>query len=303
MDGFRKEELVLVIGTTNFIESLDPAFLRPGRFEEKIHIPYPEWDDRRAILDCYNRKFTLGLSDADLEMLAGWTGRLADSGTPYSGDHLNALLRGLKRHLIHQGLAQATPELLQTWLRSLTGVRPLEPDEERVVATHECGHALLYLKAGRMADIKKVTIESGSANVLGMVCSETRKPNLYFTEARLRAEISISLGGYAAEKLVFNEVSTGASADLSHATMIAQDMVVRYGMGPAAIPRSYLDGNDRPEPYFTAQLAPKVDALLVSLLAETEAWLTERRALLDSMSRLLVEKRTLHPEDLQKLLG
>lgn len=302
MDGFRKEELVLVIGTTNFIQSLDPAFLRPGRFEEQIQIPYPEWEDRRAILDCYNRKFSLGLSDADLEMLAGWTGRLTDAGTPYSGDHLNALLRGLKRHLLHRGLVQVTPEVLQAWLRTLAGVRPLDPEEERVVATHECGHALMYFKAGRMGDIKKVTIESGSANVLGMVCSETHKPNLYFTEARLRSEIAISLGGYAAEKLIFSEVSTGASADLSHATMVAQDMVVRYGMGPAAVPRSYVDANDRPEPYFTAQLSPKVDALLTSLLAETEAWLTERRPLLESMAKLLVEKRTLHPEDLKKIL-
>jgi len=117
MDGFRKEQMVLIIGTTNFVDSLDPAFLRPGRFEYQIEIPYPEWEDRKAILALYNKKFETGLDDVQVDKLAGWTGRSTDLGTPHTGDHLSALIKDLKRYLINNKKNTADEETLQTWLK------------------------------------------------------------------------------------------------------------------------------------------------------------------------------------------
>ncbi len=296
MDGFRKEQLVLVIGTTNFLDCLDPAFLRPGRFEYQIEIPYPEWEDRRAILALYNTTFATGLGDADLDLLAGWTSRLTDTGTRYTGDHLNALIRNLKRHLLNRGLPALTGDPLKAWLKHLEGSLALTPEEERVIAIHECGHALLYRRCGRHGEIRKVTLEGGG-NTLGMVESKARRPNAFFTETRLRGEIAICLGGYAAEKLVFGEISTGASADLQTATRIATDMVAIHGMGGPTAPRFFGDQDARGALHL-GQASARIDVLLAEGLAQATQYLQEQRARLERLATLLIERRTLTQDDL-----
>ncbi|HMM60916.1 MAG TPA: ATP-binding protein, partial [Candidatus Rifleibacterium sp.] len=174
MDGFRKEQMVLIIGTTNFVESLDPAFLRPGRFEYQIEIPYPEWEDRRAILNLYNKKFETGMTDAQVDRLAGWTGRATDLGTPHTGDHPSALIKGLKRYLINHQKDTADEETMQTWLNSLVEKAQLSDNEEKVVATHEAGHALMFFLYGRQSEITRITLETGGSDALGFVESVTR---------------------------------------------------------------------------------------------------------------------------------
>src|SRR5262249_35109405 len=110
MDGFHKEEMVFVIGTTNFAEVLDPALLRPGRFEFHLHIPYPDNDDRRAILQIYDQKMRLRMSEEALEYAVRRTGRgyVTATGTPFSGDHLNALCRAVARIRIRDDRSDAT---------------------------------------------------------------------------------------------------------------------------------------------------------------------------------------------------
>jgi len=303
MDGFRKEQMVLIIGTTNFVESLDPAFLRPGRFEYQIEIPYPRWEDRRAILALYNRSFETGVSETDLDMLAGWTGRMTDTGTPYTGDHLNSLIKGLRRELLNAGHSAADHDFLQAWLKRLAGATVLSPDEERVIATHECGHALMYVKAGRLDEVTKVTIECGGGEALGYVQSEAKRPNVFFTEARFKGEVGILLGGYAAEKLVFAEVSTGASSDLKRATLIATDMVTRFGMGNKLPPREYTDSQGRPDSVAVAQLSPHIDLILAEGLKQTLEFLGTYRAHLDGLTAELIKRRTLGLADIEAILG
>ena len=298
MDGFRKEQLVLVIGTTNFLSCLDPAFLRPGRFEYQIEIPYPEWEDRRAILELYNHNFETGLTAGDLDTLAGWTGRFTDNGTPFTGDHLNALLRDLKRFLLNRGRTAVDDESLKAWFKHQEGENHLTTEEERVVAIHECGHAILYRKAGRMEDVRKVTLESGGGGTLGMVQSKARRPNAFFTESRLRNDVAICLGGYAAEKLVFGEISTGASQDLKTATRIASDMVAIHGMGGIPAPRFFAEENGQLSPIFMGQLSGRIDVILAEAQAQAVKYLQDNRAILDRLADLLIERRTLTQEDL-----
>lgn len=300
MDGFRKEQMVLVVATTNFVESLDSAFLRPGRFEFKIEIPYPEFEDRKSILTLYNKKFETGLDDKLIEKISLWTARATDTGTPYTGDHLSALVKDLKRFLINEKADTTNIEIVDKWLSEKSTDVTLTDEERLVVGTHEVGHALMFFKYNRQDEITKVTLESEGSNALGFVESRRKNHNI-FTENKLKSEIGISLGGYIAEKLVFKQTSCGASQDLKKATAIATDMVFYYGMG--GIPRNYTVGsNDQPDPYFMVQLSPKVDKIINDISAEVETFMANNLETLKNVVTILKEKRTLSKDEMIELV-
>src|SRR5262245_31788217 len=143
MDGFRSEELVFVVGTTNYVESLDPALLRPGRFEFQLLIPYPEDADRRAILQIYDRKMGLNMTDEAIEYAVRRTADFVEGtamGTRYSGDHLNALCRAIGRIRLRENQTGPTqPSDIERALTEYIDIPALTPKEERVVAVHEAG--------------------------------------------------------------------------------------------------------------------------------------------------------------------
>jgi cell division protease FtsH len=301
MDGFRKDQLVLVVGTTNFVESLDPAFLRPGRFEFQIEIPYPEPEDRKGILTLYNKKFNTGLSEEHLEKLAMWTARPTNLGTPYTGDHLSAMIKDFKRFQINSEEEQDIDKLLNNWLKSKENDAVLTPEEEKVVSCHEAGHALMFFHYKRQDEITKITLESGGTNALGYVESKSAKPDNFYTEGRLRSEIGIALGGYIAERLVFGEVSTGACGDLRKSTAIATDMIAMYGMG--GIPRDYTGRTSAPDPYFLAQLSPRIDKLLELVYKDAEGFIVKNKDALVRLYEKLIESRTLGKDDVIQIVG
>ncbi|RYX90923.1 AAA family ATPase, partial [bacterium] len=277
LDGFRREELIFVIGTTNFPESLDPAFLRPGRFEYKIEIPYPEWEDRRAIIELYNQKLETNLDEKSLEMLTAWTSKITDTATYYTGDHINALMRNIKRHLLRESIDMIDDKVLLDWLKSEHKKHNLEEVEEKIVAVHEIGHTLMYHKYQRLDEVKQVTIESGITDALGMVEIKDKKNQNLYTEKHLRENIGTSLGGYVAEKIIFGQLSTGASVDLRNATHIAEEMVATYGMGNLAVPRVYIDDDGRLNPYFHNVVSPQIDLILVETLSEVTNYFTQHK--------------------------
>src|SRR5690349_8958185 len=149
MDGFHKEELVFIVGTTNFVESLDPALLRPGRFEFHLHIPYPEAEDRREILKIYDKKMRLEMTDAAIEFAVRRTNDFvigAAAGTRYSGDHLNALCRSIARLRLRDSMTGPTePDLVERALTEWVDRPKMTPQELTVLATHEAGHAVVSL--------------------------------------------------------------------------------------------------------------------------------------------------------------
>ena len=179
MDGFHTEELVFVVGTTNFFDILDPALLRPGRFEFMLHIPYPEADDRRAILEIFNRSMDLEMSEDALRYAVRRTGEYVEgtaANTLYSGDHINALCRTLARIRLREGLSGATEaahvdRALTEWID-----RPkMTPHEERVVATHEAGHAVCSMYCEHATAIERISIQGDSTGALGFVRHRTRR--------------------------------------------------------------------------------------------------------------------------------
>ncbi|MEM9489218.1 MAG: AAA family ATPase, partial [Myxococcota bacterium] len=160
MDGFRKDELVFVVGTTNFVESLDPALLRPGRFEFHLEIPFPNPADRRAIFAIYDRKLGLHMSERATEFAVRRTGEpVATTGTRYTGDHIQALCRAVARRRLREALSGPTEvaDVEHVLTRYLD--RPeLTASEERVVATHEAGHAVCALNCEHAPPIDRISI-------------------------------------------------------------------------------------------------------------------------------------------------
>src|SRR3954447_10377739 len=143
MDGFHREEMVFVVGTTNFVEALDPALLRPGRFEFQLHIPYPDAADRREILKIYDKKMRLEMTDAAIEfgVRRTGTGYATAQGTSFSGDHLNAMCRSLARIRLRDGRTDpSTPPDVERALTEYDEKLQLTPREERLLASHEAGH-------------------------------------------------------------------------------------------------------------------------------------------------------------------
>ncbi|MBX3249756.1 MAG: AAA family ATPase [Myxococcales bacterium] len=298
MDGFRSNEMVFVVGTTNFVESLDPALLRPGRFEFKLQIPYPDADDRRAILGIYDQKLELALSPAALEYAVRRTGDLVEGeGTRYSGDHLQALGRALARRRLRGAIEGPTeaPEVE----RALTEMveRPeLTAHEERVVATHEAGHAVCALFCEHAPPIERISIQGDLGGSLGAVRFGDPAHRYVVTRAQLRDSICVLFGGREAEALLLDDLSVGSERDLAHATAIARALVEQYGMGPTELGvRRWIEVDAPSELSDDARrgIERAVVALLDAERARARSILEAQRASVEALRDLLIEKKTL----------
>ncbi|MCA9527617.1 MAG: AAA family ATPase [Myxococcales bacterium] len=304
MDGFRRNEMVFVVGTTNFLESVDGALLRPGRFEFLIEIPAPEPADRRAIIGIYDRKLGLGLAPGLIDHLVRRTEGLADrtQGLPYTGDHLYAVCRALKRQALRTGDATFTTEDVDRALERRSR-RPvvLSTQEERVIAVHEAGHALLASLLPGATPPERISITADMEGALGYVLRAARARPYAITSAEMRAEICVGLGGYAAERRVLGDVSIGAYADLKQVTSIARSMVVDYGMSSAGV-RASLDQEAESEAR-RARVDAEIDALITAELQRADALLAEHAALHAALVDALLIEKVLEGPALHGALG
>ncbi len=248
LDGFRDNEMVFVVGTTNFVESLDPALLRPGRFEFHLHIPFPDADDRREIFSIYDRKFSLRMSERAIDYAVKRTAdRVEGTETLYTGDHIQALCRSLARHRLREQRTDATE--IEDIERALTEYldRPeLTAEEEKVVATHECGHAICALHCKHAPPIERISILGDLSGSLGFVRYSDPAQRYVVTEGSLLDSICVLYGGREAEALLLDDVSIGAAQDIETATGIARALVEEYGLGPSSVAvRSYTGGAEQ----------------------------------------------------------
>ena len=235
MDGFHSEELVFVVGTTNFVDILDPALLRPGRFEFHLHIPYPDPDDRRAILEIYNQKMKLDMSEDTLDFAVRRTRGFVEgaaAGTHYSGDHLNALCRALARIRLREKLTRETePADIERALTEWLDLPNLTAKEELVVATHEAGHAVCAMFCKHSSPIERISIRGDLAGALGYVQSQEHAHKYVISRDRLLDDMCMAMGGREAEELLLDDLSIGSEGDLIQATHIARMLVEECGMG------------------------------------------------------------------------
>jgi cell division protease FtsH len=309
MDGFRKEELVFVVGTTNYVESLDRALLRPGRFEFHLHIPYPSLDDRRAILSIYNHKLQLQLSERALGYAVKRTGDLVEGqDARYSGDHLQALCRQLARRRLREN--DSGPTEIADVERALGEYleRPeLTTHEERVVATHEAGHAICALSCAHAPPIERISIRGDLAGALGFVQYADAAHKYVVTRQQLCDSICVLFGGREAEALLLDDLSIGSASDLERATSIARDLVERFGMGPDELgARVFSRQEHLPEPAISdgtrGALERAVREVLERERARAREILSDRRELVLALRDLLVEKKVLDRESFVHLL-
>lgn len=301
MDGFRKNEMIFVIGTTNFLESLDGALLRPGRFEFLIEIPAPGPEDREEIIKIYDRKFGLGLTEALVAHLVRRTEGLADreKGIPFSGDHLYSVCRALKRQALRTGVASFTAEDIDRALQRKTR-RPvvLSAAEERVIAIHEAGHALLAMLLPKATPPERIAIAQDMEGALGYVMRAARARPYAMTEDEMRAEICVGLGGQTAERIVLGEISIGAYQDLQQSNAIARAMVEQYGMSTAMGPRVVLEDETRAGSGAVSEARrtradDEIERILREERERAEALLTDNLELHEALTKLLLEKKVL----------
>jgi cell division protease FtsH len=308
MDGFRKEELVFVVGTTNFVESLDAALLRPGRFEFQLCIPYPGADDRRAILDIYDRKLGLKFSERAMDYAVKRTGDLVE-GTAgrYSGDHLQALCRQLARRRLRDRVVAATE--VADIERALTEYqdRPeLTSHEERVVATHEAGHAVCALHCEHSPPIDRISIRGDLAGALGFVSYADPAHRYVVTRQQLLDSICTLYGGREAEALLLEDLSIGSGSDVERASAIARALVVEFGMGLAELGVQRLAGDPKDlalSDETRALIEKSVRDILERERARAQKILTENKQLVIALRDLLVERKVLDREAFAHLLG
>lgn len=309
MDGFSPHEAVVVIAATNRPDVLDPALLRPGRFDRKVTLDSPHRKARERILEIHTRAMPLA-DDVDLPAVArrtvGFSGadleNLANEAALFAGRDDSKLIE-----MRHFDLAR--DKILMGAEREQT----LSDDEKRVIAFHESGHALTALLFPKADPLEKVTIIP-RGRALGLTEQAPDEERLNMTASYARDRIAVMLGGRVSERLIFDEVSSGAENDIEQATKLARRMVSRWGMsdaiGPVSVSSSqeevFLGHEISRERDFSEATAEKIDdevrKLITGIESEVYRRLEENRDRLERLANRLLEEETLEAREIDSLL-
>ncbi|MEK1840894.1 ATP-dependent zinc metalloprotease FtsH [Pseudomonas sp. NPDC086112] len=312
LDGFDPREGVVLLAATNRPEVLDPALLRAGRFDRQILIDRPDRKGREAILKVHLKKVIVepGLDGARIaEITTGFTG--ADLANLVNEAAIVATRRGAEAVSLNDFTAAV--ERLIAGLERKSSL--LDPDERRVVAYHEMGHALAASTLPAMDPVHKVSIVPRAIGSLGYTLQRPTEDHFLISCQTLKDRIVVLMAGRAAEDLVYGQISTGAADDLGRATDIARQLITRFGMS-AELGQSVLERQNATylgdrmatvgEKDYSEQTAREIDLGIRALLDEAyqraKALLESRRADLDEGARLLLEKETLTPEEFPPLM-
>ncbi|MBA4188261.1 MAG: ATP-binding protein [Planctomycetaceae bacterium] len=315
MDGFHKDELVFIVGTTNFVESLDPALLRPGRFEFHLHIPYPDEHDRRAIFEIYNKKMKLQFTEEAFAYAVRRTGEqyMTNTGTAFSGDHLNALCRAVARLRMRESIKdETTPKLIERGLTEFDEKVELNDKDAVMVATHEAGHFVCAIFCPHHAPPEKVTIQSDMPWAPFFTQFKNDKRKIGYSRSELLDILTVLYGGIEAERLIIGDITTGASgmgspnSDLARATSLAQMFVEVCGMSNIAAPlRSFRDHKGERE-VLSGSMAEAIDrqvnTIIVECQAKAAAILAKHQADFIKIRDELLEKKTIEGERVKEII-
>jgi len=308
MDGFDPRSGVILIAATNRPDILDPALLRPGRFDRQIVVDRPDIAGRKAILEVHAKGKPL-TDGVNLEVLAkrtpGFTG--ADLANLMN----EAALLSARRDLDRIGMMQLDEAIDRVLAGPERRSRVMSEDEKRVIAFHEAGHALVAHVLPEGDNVHKVSIVArGRALGLTWFLPEDRYTH---SKAQLRAQMASALGGRSAEELVFGEITTGAANDIEKCTEIAKAMVTQYGMSSALGPRKF--GQEQGEVFlgrdagqqrdYSDDIAARIDAEVNGLIDrahdEALAILVAHRTTLDALANALIERETVEDVELAEL--
>lgn len=312
MDGFHREEMVFVVGTTNFVESLDPALLRPGRFEFHLHIPYPDADARREIIKIYDKKMHLHLTEEGLDYAVKRTGDgyQTAQGTPFSGDHLNALCRSIARVRMRENRSDGTtPTDIERAMTEYEDKLNLTPREEKLLATHEAGHFVVALHCPHHPPPERITIHSEMSWAPAYVrFKQDESRRLGLTRNQMLDDLTVLLGGIEAERLLLDDISTGAGgSDLSRSTILAHLIVETYGMGHGDTGlrqyRSPRDGQryEGLSEEHKLHIDREVSSLIRECQERAQRVLVENRAVLLTLRDEVIARKTIEAKSLKEM--
>jgi cell division protease FtsH len=298
LDGFEGAEQVVVMGASNRIQDLDPALLRPGRFDRQMLVPPPDLAGREAILRVHTRGKPLNLDDVDLSLVARQTSGL--TGAELANICNEAAIKAGRRGDL--AIAQVDFDwALERVVAGLQQRKVLTDKERRILAYHEGGHALMGHLMGSVMELQKVTIVS-RGNALGYAFYLPEEDRYLHTKEELVDGMVVALAGRAAEEVVFGRVTNGAANDLEKVTEIARSMVFEWGMSDSVASRT-MRADNYALSEATKRLRDEEQASLTDgAYEEAVRLLRKHRAPLDRIAAALLEKETLVREELQELV-
>ncbi|MBM6752150.1 ATP-dependent metallopeptidase FtsH/Yme1/Tma family protein [Mediterraneibacter glycyrrhizinilyticus] len=307
MDGFDTNKGLLILAATNRPEILDPALLRPGRFDRRIIVDKPDLKGRVDILKVHAKDVRMDES-VDLEAIA-----LATSGAVGS-DLANMINEAAINAVKHGRQVVSQQDLFEAVEVVLVGKekkdRIMNAEERRIVSYHEVGHALVTALQKNTEPVQKITIVPRTMGALGYVMQTPEEEKFLNTKKELEAMIVVALGGRAAEELVFDTVTTGAANDIEQATKIARAMITQYGMserfglmGLESIQNRYLDGRAvlNCGEATASEIDEEVMKMLKAAYEEAKRLLGENREALDKIAAFLIEKETITGKEFMKI--
>jgi cell division protease FtsH len=310
MDGFEMKDNIILIAATNRPDILDPALLRPGRFDRQIVVDRPDRKGRAKILEVHTRGKPLA-KEIDVDALAGQT-------PGFTGADLSNLVNEAALLAARNGKREITQtELEEGIMRVIAGpekkTRVMSEKERLITAYHEMGHAIVGHYLEHSDPVHKVSVIS-RGQALGYTISMPQEDKFLTTRAELQDTMAMTLGGRAAEEIVFGEITTGASNDLEKVTATAKQMVMRFGMSEKLGPRVFGHDHGQPflgrefsaEPDYSDEIAREIDdeirRIVESAHRRARDILTDHRESLEKISQILVKRETIEKEQFELLL-
>jgi cell division protease FtsH len=312
MDGFDTQKGLIIMAATNRPEILDPALLRPGRFDRKVVIDRPDLKGREKILRVHARQVTLA-PEVDLSLVAART-------PGFVGADLANLINEAALHAARSGKdAVEMADFDEAIDRVVAGLerksRVINPKEKEIVAHHEAGHALVAESRAHADRVAKISIIPRGVAALGYTQQQPTEDRYLMTRAELLDRLDVLLGGRVAEEIVFGDVSTGAQDDLQRATDLACHMITSYGMSEALGLATFEEPRQTPFPHvpsggrkeYSEETSRMIDVEIRKIFdashARVQETLTAKRDVLEALAKLLIEKEVVDREALTRLLA
>ena len=310
MDGFGVNEGIIVMAATNRVDILDPAIMRPGRFDRKVHVGRPDVGGIEEILSVHAKNKPLG-DDVDLKQIAQTT-------AGFTGADLENLLNeaaiiAAKEDRAYITQADIKKAFVKVGIGAEKKSRVISEKEKRITAFHETGHAILFHLLPDVGPVYSVSIIPTGAGAAGYTMPLPERDDMFNTKGKMLQDIIVSLGGRVAEELVFDDITTGASQDIKQATRMAKDMVTKYGMSENIGLICY--DNDDDEVFIGRDLAHtrgygegvattidlEVKRIIDECYEKAKQMIAEHRDVLDACANLLLEKEKISQQEFEAL--
>ena len=312
MDGFEENQGIIVLAATNRVDILDPAILRPGRFDRRISVGAPDVRGREEILNFHSKGKPLG-SDVDLKQVAQTT-------AGFTGADLENLLNEAAILTAKDNRKFITKEdVAKAFVKVGIGIekksRIVSEKEKKITAYHEAGHAILFHVLPEVGPVYTVSIIPTGQGAAGYTMPLSEKDEMFLTKGRILQDIMVLLGGRIAEEIIFDDITTGASNDIKRATKEARKMVTRYGMSENIGVINYDDDDDEVfigrdlahtkshGEYITGEIDKEVKRIIEDCHEKAKKIILDNRDVLDKCAALLLEKEKITREEFESLFG